>query len=71
MASGPAPQPGGPFSGYPDGERAMAELHRVLRRLGRDLIRDMPPLFERFDFEVHEEEIGGFGSVHLFVATKR
>jgi ubiquinone/menaquinone biosynthesis C-methylase UbiE len=86
------------FSGYPDGERAMTELHRVLRPQGRlvlvdvgypgngnrlgsaladlwrrsgDLIRDMPPLFERFGFEVRGQEVGGFGSVHLYVATKR
>jgi ubiquinone/menaquinone biosynthesis C-methylase UbiE len=85
------------FTGYPDGEKAMAELQRVLRPHGRvvmidvgyprdgnrlgsalaglwkrsgDLIRDMPPLFERFGFEVHDEEVGGFGSVHLYVATK-
>jgi hypothetical protein len=31
----------------------------------------MPPLFERFGFELSEQEIGGFGSVHLFLATKR
>jgi ubiquinone/menaquinone biosynthesis C-methylase UbiE len=86
------------FSGYPDGEKAMAELHRVLQPRGRlvmidvaypgdgnrlgsalaglwrrsgDVIRDMPPLFERFGFELSEQEIGGFGSVHLFLATKR
>lgn len=86
------------FSGYPDGQRAMAELHRVLRPRGRvvmvdvgypidgnrlgsaladmwkltgDVIRDMPPLFERYGFDVSRKPIGGFGSVHLYVATKR
>lgn len=86
------------FSGYPDGRRAMTQLHRVLRRRGRlvlidvgyphdgnrlgsalvgvwrragDVIRDMPPLFESFGFDVHHEQIGGFGSVHLYVATKQ
>ena len=35
-----------------------------------DIIRDMKPLFEQFDFEYTDEEIGGFGSVHLFIAEK-
>lgn len=86
------------FSGYPDGQRAMSELCRVLRPQGRivmidvgyprdgnwlgcrlagmwnragDVIRDMPALFESFGFDVWEDSIGGFGSVHLYVATKR
>jgi ubiquinone/menaquinone biosynthesis C-methylase UbiE len=86
------------FSGYPNGQRAMTQLHRVLRRRGRlvlidvgyphdgnrlgtalvdmwkragDVIRDMPPLFDSFGFDVHHEQIGGFGSIHLYVATKR
>ncbi len=86
------------FSGYPDGRRAMAELHRVLRPGGRivlidvgyppdgnwmgnalvgiwkragDVVRDMPSLFASFGFDVHEQPIGGFGSIHLYIATKR
>ncbi|NQT62452.1 MAG: class I SAM-dependent methyltransferase [Candidatus Marinimicrobia bacterium] len=35
-----------------------------------DIIREMQPMFERFGFEYTEEEIGGFGSVHLYVAEK-
>ncbi len=85
------------FSGYPNGQRAMSELHRVLRPQGRlvlidvgyphdgnrlgcmlvgiwkrsgDVIRDMAPLFESLRFDVYHEQIGGFGSVHLYVATK-
>jgi len=52
--------------------------HRVLRSRGRLVMidvgyprDDMLPLFERFGFEVHEQEVGGFGSVHLYLATKR
>ncbi|GJO37132.1 hypothetical protein NJB1604_01420 [Mycobacterium marinum] len=85
------------FSGYPNGARAMTQLHRVLRRQGRlvlidvgypqdgnrlgtalagmwqragDVIRDMPTLLDGFGFEVQHEQIGGFGSVHLYLATK-
>ncbi len=36
-----------------------------------DIIRDMKPIFEQFNFDYTDEEIGGFGSVHLFVAEKR
>jgi len=35
-----------------------------------DILRDMNALFEQIGFEYLEKEIGGFGSVHLFVATK-
>ncbi|CAM4217230.1 Ubiquinone/menaquinone biosynthesis methyltransferase ubiE [Mycobacterium basiliense] len=86
------------FSGYPDGERAMSELSRMLRPQGRivlvdigyprngnllgsglivmwkwagDLIHDMPVLFDRYGLDVWEHSVGGFGSVRLYVATKR
>ncbi len=35
-----------------------------------DLIRDMGGLFEGCDLTYTDEEIGGFGSVHLYVAAK-
>ena len=86
------------FTGYPNGEKAMAEIHRVLKPGGKfilididyptnrnwlgmkltrlwaalgDLIRDMDLLFHQFNFEYTDEEIGGFGSVHLYVAKKK
>jgi ubiquinone/menaquinone biosynthesis C-methylase UbiE len=86
------------FTGYPDGQKAMSELHRVLKQQGKlvlididypanrnwfgmkmtqmwaalgDIIRDMKPIFRQFNFEYTDEEIGGFGSVHLYVATKK
>ena len=38
---------------------------------GGDIVRDMKPLFNQFGFEYTDEEIGGFGSVHLYIAKKR
>ena len=85
------------FTGYPDGLKAMSELHRVLKKGGRlvmvdvnyprnnnrlgtwctkawavlgDLIRDMDNLFRQFEFTYTDEEIGGFGSIHLYIAEK-
>jgi ubiquinone/menaquinone biosynthesis C-methylase UbiE len=86
------------FTGYPDGMKAMAELHRVLKPGGKlvmvdvhypkdrnrpgmimtrmwialgDIIRDMDEYFQAFDFEYSDQEIGGFGSVHLYIARKK
>jgi ubiquinone/menaquinone biosynthesis C-methylase UbiE len=35
-----------------------------------DLIRDMDPLFRQFGFSYSDKEIGGFGSIHLYIAEK-
>lgn len=85
------------FNGYPDGLRALSEMHRTLRLEGRLLIvdvnlpvdrnpvgtafarkwetrldydLDMGTLFEQVGFEYEDQDIGGFGSVHLYVAVK-
>jgi len=39
-------------------------------KAGGDIIRDMPGLFEMFGFEYTDQEVGGCGSVHLYVAKK-
>ena len=39
-------------------------------KAGGDIIRDMPALFAEFGLEWTEEEVGGFGSVHLYVVEK-
>jgi ubiquinone/menaquinone biosynthesis C-methylase UbiE len=86
------------FTAYPDGRKAMSELHRVLKTGGRlvlidigypgdrnwlgmkmtrfwaalgDIIRDMGAMFREFHFEYTDREIGGFGSVHLYLAEKK
>ena len=86
------------FSGYPDGNKAMSEIRRVLKTGGRliiidinypqngnrvgknlinlwiltgDLVRGMKTLFEKFTFDFTDEEIGGFGTIHKYVAIKR
>lgn len=57
--------------GYPlDGNWLGCGLIEMWKRAG-DVIRDMPALFDSFGFDVWEDSIGGFGSVHLYVATKR
>ena len=85
------------FTAYPDGQKAISEMHRVLKPGGKivmvdvdypfdrnrvgtfitkawiaggDIVRDMEPLFKKFDFEYTDEEIGGYGSVHLYIAKK-
>lgn len=36
-----------------------------------DIIRDMGELFDESDWEFQEGEIGGFGSVHMYVADRK
>ena len=56
---------------YPaDGNRLGTWLTEFWRYAG-DLIRDMNALFGEFGLEHVDHEIGGWGSVHLYVATKR
>jgi ubiquinone/menaquinone biosynthesis C-methylase UbiE len=86
------------FTAYPDGAKAMSELHRVLKKGGRlvmidvghpsdrnwlglrmlrvwialgDIIRDTGAMLQQLGFEYTEREIGGFGTVHLYVAEKK
>jgi ubiquinone/menaquinone biosynthesis C-methylase UbiE len=56
---------------YPaDGNRLGTWLTEFWKYAG-DLIRDMGALFREFSLEHTDREIGGWGSVHLYVATKR
>jgi SAM-dependent methyltransferase len=36
-----------------------------------DIIRDMEKLFKQTGFQFTEQEVGGFGSVHLYIAEKK
>jgi len=55
---------------YPhDGNRPGTVLVNAWKRAG-DLIRDMTPLFESCGLSVSKQEVGGFGSVHLYVCTR-
>ena len=56
---------------YPrDGNPVGILLTRLWVSLG-DIVRDLEPLFRAFDFAFSEREIGGWGSVHLYLAKKR
>ncbi len=86
------------FTGYPDANKAIGELCRVLKPDGRlvmidlnyppddnragqvlvaigrrfgDLVRDVGPIFRASGLELSDQAIGGFGSIHLYIATKR
>lgn len=85
------------FTGYPDGDKAMSELNRVLKPEGRlllvdfdypknrnlfgylivrlwekfgDIIKDINSLLMQHDFDYKDISVGGFGSVHMFIAKK-
>jgi ubiquinone/menaquinone biosynthesis C-methylase UbiE len=86
------------FTGYPNGEKAMSELKRVLNKDGKlllvdfdypknrnrfgylivklwekfgDIIKDINALLKHFEFNYEDIPVGGFGSVHLFIAQKK
>jgi ubiquinone/menaquinone biosynthesis C-methylase UbiE len=86
------------FTGYPNGDKAMSELKRVLKKEGSlllvdfdypdnknlygylivrlwekcgDIIKDIGSILLQHDFDYKDISVGGFGSVHLFIARKR
>ena len=86
------------FTGYPNEEKAMSELKRVLKKDGSlllvdfdypnnrnrfgymivrlwekfgDIIKDLNSLLMKYNFDYKDISVGGFGSVHLFIAQKK
>lgn len=57
--------------GYPSDRNRWGTflVERVWKPFG-DLVRDMPAVLAAAGLRVEEREIGGWGSVHLFIATK-
>jgi ubiquinone/menaquinone biosynthesis C-methylase UbiE len=56
--------------GYPEGGNQLGTWATRLWQLAGDIIRDLPAPLAASGFEFTHEEIGGFGSVHLYVARK-
>ncbi|MCB1823852.1 MAG: methyltransferase domain-containing protein [Candidatus Competibacteraceae bacterium] len=55
---------------YPVNRNIFGYCLTKFMELAGDIIRNIPRILQGFDFEYSEEEIGGFGSVHLYIATK-
>ncbi len=56
--------------GYPSNRNRFGYwLTKLMESVG-DTIRDISKILQEFPFEYTEEEIGGFGSVHLYMARK-
>lgn len=57
--------------GYPEAGGFLGTLATRLWEAAGDIIRDTPALLRAAGFECTQEEIGGFGSVHLLVCRKK
>ena len=55
---------------YPGNGNWVGKLLTKGWKAGGDIIRDMPVLFAEFGLECTEKEVGGYGSVHLYVVEK-
>ena len=56
---------------YPANRNRLGYWLTKLMESAGDTIRDISKILQAFSFEYTEEEIGGFGSIHLYVARKR
>ena len=56
---------------YPSNRNRFGYWLTKLMESAGDTIRDISKIVQAFPFEYTEEEIGGFGSVHLYIARKR
>ena len=55
---------------YPHDNNLLGGALLGIGRLFGDLIRDMNGLFDACELDTRDQEIGGFGSIHLYIATK-
>jgi len=55
---------------YPSNRNRFGYYLTKLMESAGDTIRDISKILQEFPFEYTEEEIGGFGSVHLYRARK-
>ena len=55
---------------YPRDQNRLGMMLAKFWETAGDILRDLGELLDRFGFGYSEEEIGGAGSVHLFLATK-
>jgi len=55
---------------YPSNRNRLGYWLTKLMESAGDTIRDISKLLEEFSFEFTEDEIGGFGSVHFYIARK-
>ena len=56
---------------YPSNRNRFGYWLTKLMESAGDTIRDISTIIQGFPFEYSEKEIGGFGSVHLYMAKKR
>lgn len=58
-------------AGLPEDNNLAGRVFVRLIAESGDVIRDMPPIFTRHGFTFHHETVGGFVSLHLYVAQKQ
>ncbi len=56
---------------YPKDINRIGMMITRLWAFAGDIIRDMDKIFSSYNFDYRDIEIGGYGSVHLFLAEKR
>ncbi len=55
---------------YPKNHNLLGSTLIEFWKYSGDLIRNMEKLFKKFNVKYNEQELGGFGSVHLYLCTK-
>lgn len=55
---------------YPKNRNFLGSMLTEFWKASGDIIRNMKSLFNSFNIGFSEQEIGGFGSVHLYLCTK-